>query len=232
MKRRYFKIILIFLSILLVFGFVLAQDESEELIQTEIEEFLGEVEEVEVLNLIQNGDFKSEDLSPWEVVLINIKDFNKYEAEVYFDYFMWARKNSEADGGYIGIKQSLGNYDISDKKNLRLSFDILISLQELDSDGWAGGEYPASVEVIFVNKNGEEYVYKKCFILRGSTINYPENNVTEIDGGDFYHFEVDLMQDPEILENMLAHPYLKEIRVGGSGWDFVGAVDNISLIVE
>ncbi len=219
MKTKCFKVILIFLSMLLVLGFVLAQDESKELIQTETEEFLEKLEEVEGLNLIQNGDFENGDLY-------------KYEAKIFVDYFMWVRKNSEADGGYIGIKQSLGNYDISNKKELKLSFDILISLQELDSDGWAGGEYPAKVELIFVDNNDEEYVYKKCFILKGSTINYPENNVTEIEGGDFYHFEIDLMQVPEILENILSHPYLKEIRVGGSGWDFVGAVDNISLIVE
>ncbi|MGB9810845.1 MAG: hypothetical protein ACPLSN_03770, partial [Dictyoglomus turgidum] len=217
---------------LLVLGFALAQSDSEELVQIETEEFVEELEEVEVLNLIQNGDFESGQLSPWEVVLINIKDFNKYEAEIFVDYFMWARKNSEADGGYIGIKQSLGNYDVKEKKTLKLSFDILVSLQELDSDGWAGGEYPANVELVFVDENNEEYVYKKCFILRGSKINYPENNVTEIDSGDFYHFEIDLMQDHEILENILSHPYLKEIRVGGSGWDFVGAVDNIFLTTK
>ncbi|PNV79875.1 MAG: hypothetical protein C0196_04175 [Dictyoglomus turgidum] len=232
MKTRYFKIILIFLSMLLVLGFALAQSDSEELVQIETEEFVEELEEVEVLNLIQNGDFESGQLSPWEVVLINIKDFNKYEAEIFVDYFMWARKNSEGDGGYIGIKQSLGNYDVKEKKTLKLSFDILVSLQELDSDGWAGGEYPANVELVFVDENNEEYVYKKCFILRGSKINYPENNVTEIDSGDFYHFEIDLMQDHEILENILSHPYLKEIRVGGSGWDFVGAVDNIFLTTK
>lgn len=227
---KYLKIILISLLILLIPCFVFAQEESEEVIQTESEEFIEE--ELEEMNIIQNGDFERYDLSPWEIVLINIKDFNKYEAEIFIDYFIWARRNSEGDGGYIGIKQSLGNYDITDKKKLKLSFDILISLQELDSDGWFGGEYPAKVELVFVDINNEEYIYKKCFILKGSKINYPENNVTEIDSGDFYHFEIDLMQDPEIAKNILSHPYIKEIRVGGSGWDFVGAVDNIKLIAE
>ncbi len=208
---------------MLILNFTLAQEESEELI---LEEEVLE-EEIEELNLIQNGNFESGDLSPWEVVLINIKNFNKYEAEIFIDYFIWARRNSEKDSGYIGIKQSLGNYDLTGKKTLKLAFDILISLQELDSDGWAGGEYPASVELVFVDQNNEEYIYKNCFILKGSTINYPENNVTEIESGDFYHFEVDLMQDPKIAENILSHPYLKEIRIGGSGWDFVGAVDKV-----
>lgn len=225
---KYFKIVLLFLFILLIFSFTLAQEESEELI---LEEEVLE-EEIESLNLIQNGDFKSGDLSPWEIVLINIKDFNKYEAEIFIDYFMWARINSEGNVGYIGIKQSLGNYDVTGKSSLKLSFDILISLQELDSDGWAGGDYPAKVELVFVDQNNEEYVYKKCFILKGSTINYLENNVTEIDSEDFYHFEIDLMQDPQIAENILSHLYLKEIRIGGSGWDFVGAVDNVLLIGE
>lgn len=225
---KYFKIVLLFLFILLIFSFTLAQEDSEELI---LEEEVLE-EEIESLNLIQNGDFKSGDLSPWEIVLINIKDFNKYEAEIFVDYFMWARRNSEGDSGYIGIKQSFGNYDITGKSSLKLSFDILISLQELDSDGWVGGEYPAKVELVFVDQNNEEYVYKKCFILKGSTINYLENNVTEIDIGDFYHFEIDLMQDPQITENILSHLYLKEIRIGGSGLDFVGAVDNVLLIAE
>lgn len=221
--------LILFIFIMLISNFVFAQETSEEINQTESEEI---IEEVEAVNIVQNGDFESGDLTPWEILLINIKDFNKYQAEIFVDYFMWARTNSEADGGYVGIKQFLGNYDLREKEKLILSFDILISLQELDSDGWAGGEYPASVELIFVNENNEEYFYKKCFILKGSTINYPENNVTEIDGGDFYHFEEDLMQDIEISKNILSHPYLKEIRVGGNGWDFVGAVDNIKLIAK
>lgn len=65
-----FKIISIFLLvILLISNFVFAQEESEEVIQIESEEF---IEELEKMNIIQNGDFESEDLSPWEIVLINI----------------------------------------------------------------------------------------------------------------------------------------------------------------
>ncbi len=217
---KYLKILFLLIFALSVFNFTLAQEESEEVILEE---------EIELSNLVQNGDFESRDISPWEVVLINIKDSNYYEAEIFIDYFMWVRRNSGGDGGYIGIKQSLGNYDITGKKSLKLALDILISLQELDSDGWAGGEYPANVELVFVNQNNEEYVYKKCFILKGSNINYPENNVTEIESGDFYHFEIDLMQDPKIAENILSYPHLKEIRIGGSGWDFGGAVDNVVL---
>jgi len=222
MKKFKFTLSLI-LIIFLTIGFSIAQEEKEEII---IEE------EIEGLDLIQNGNFNTNDLTPWEIVLINIKESNYYEANIFVDYFMWVRKNSEADGGFVGIKQSLGKFDLRDKKSLKLSFDILISLQELDSDGWAGGEYPAQVALIFTNENNEEYVYKKCFILKGSTINYPENNVTEIEGGDFYNFEIDLMEEPEIYNNIISHPYLKEIIIGGSGWDFVGAVDNISLIVK
>jgi len=215
-----FKFILsLILIIFLNIGFSIAQEEIEEFIE----------EEVEGLELIQNGNFN--ELTPWEIILINIKETNYYEAQIYVDYFMWVRKNSEADGGFVGIKQSLGNFDLRDKKSLKLSFDILISFQELDSDGWAGGEYPAQVILIFENENNEEYVYKKCFILKGSTINYPENNVTEIESGDFYHFEADLIEE-DIYNNIVSHPYLKEIIIGGSGWDFVGAVDNVSLIVK
>lgn len=222
---RYRKIFVVFLIFMLIPCFVYAQASHQRYDQTEKEEHAK-------MNLIKNGTFKSGLLSPWEIVLINIKESNVYEAQIFSDYFMWSRKNSEGDGGYIGIKQSLGNYKLRGNKQVVLSFDVLISLQELNSDGWAGGEYPASVILTFVNEHGEQYVYKKCFLLKGSTINYPENNVTEIEGGNFYHFEVDLMEDPEISKNILAHPYLKEIRAGGSGWDFVGAIDNIKLIVE
>lgn len=227
--KSYRIFLVLFMVIMLISNFVFAQETPEGATQTEGEECIGEFEEI---NIVKNGDFESKDLTPWEVVLINIKDFNKYQVEPFLGLLMWGRRNSEADGGYVGAKQSLENYKLEEKKKLKLSFDIVIFIQELDSDGWAGGEYPASVELIFMNGNNEEYVYKKCFILKGSPINYPENNVTEIERGYFYHFEEDLMQDSEISENILSHPYLKEIRVGGNGWDFMGAVDNIKLIAE
>lgn len=55
-------------------------------------------------------------------------------------------------------------------------------------------------------------------------------NVKEIDEGDFYCFEKDLMKDHEILENILNHTFLREVIV--SGWNFVSSLDNIKLIAE
>ncbi|MFN3699644.1 MAG: hypothetical protein ACK4SU_05530, partial [Dictyoglomus sp.] len=82
---KYLKILFLLIFALSVFNFTLAQEESEEVILEE---------EIELSNLVQNGDFESRDISPWEVVLINIKDSNYYEAEIFIDYFMWVRRNS------------------------------------------------------------------------------------------------------------------------------------------
>jgi hypothetical protein len=181
-------------------------------------------------NLIQNGDFSNGELTPWEVLLININN-NFWSVDAGAKVLHWVRGNSNSDGGYVGTSQSL-NIDTTGKTKVVLSLDVVIYYQELDSDGWAGGEYPARVSIFFANNNGDIYEYKKCFILEGSTIHYPGNNVTSISKDTWYHFEVNLMDDSNVASQIQSHPYIKEIRVGGNGWDFEGAADNIYLGVQ
>jgi hypothetical protein len=182
-------------------------------------------------NLIQNGDFSNGQLTPWQVLLINIKDYNYWSVDTWAKVLHWVRGDSDGDGGYVGAYQSL-DIDTTGKTKVVLSLDVVICYQELDSDGWAGGEYPARVSIFFEDSNGNQYEYKKCFILEGSTINYSENNVTSIPKDTWYHFEVNLMDDPNVASQIQAHPYIKEIRVGGNGWDFEGTADNIYLGVQ
>lgn len=182
-------------------------------------------------NLVQNGNFSTYELSPWQPWHITgISD--SWDVNASNGYLYWFRGWGLWDGGLVGAIQNLGNYDTSGATKVYLSFDIRIDNQSLSSDGWSGGEYPAAVQVVFVDGSGNEYVYKKCFILEGSPINYPENNVTEIPINTWYHFEVDLMQDQNVASQIATHPYIKEIRVYGNGWDFEGGADNIYLGVQ
>lgn len=171
-------------------------------------------------NLVKNGNFDSGDISPWQTWTINIKDYNIYYVNADEHYLKWYRANSLNDGGLVGAIQNLGNYNISGKTKVCLSFDIRIDNQTLPSDGSYCGEYPAAVQLVFIDGSGNEYVYAKYFILEGSTINYTQNDITTIPKNTWYHFEIDLMKNTNIASNITTHPYIKEIRFYGNGWDF------------
>ncbi|HPU43923.1 MAG TPA: hypothetical protein PLS98_06895 [Dictyoglomaceae bacterium] len=182
-------------------------------------------------SLIQNGDFNNQTLDPW-TQLHGTQVIDTWYINADSGYIHWYRSLTLSDGGLVGAYQDI-NYNLTGKTELLLSFDVIIYNQELDNDGWAGvGEYPAGVNIVFEDGAGEQYVYRKSFLKEGSTIEYPENNVSTIPLDTWYQFEFDLMSDPDIVSQISSHPILKQIKVFGSGWSFEGGMDNITLLVR
>ncbi|HOJ93418.1 MAG TPA: hypothetical protein PKW23_07165 [Dictyoglomaceae bacterium] len=182
-------------------------------------------------SLIQNGDFDNNTLNYW-TILHGSSVSDDWYINADSGYIHWYRSPISPDGGLVGAYQDI-DYDLTGITELLLSFDVIIYNQQLSSDGFAGvGEYPAGVNIFFEDGSGNQYVYEKCFLKEGSTINYPENNVSLIPLGTWYQFEFDLMSDPNIASQIASHPILKQIKVFGSGWSFEGGMDNIILLAH
>ncbi len=195
----------------------------------------------EAVNLIQNGDFAA-GMSGWTVeqpcdacgMQINIDP-----DPAYGDYLAWARDTGGGmSGSAIWARQTL-DLDATACTALHIAFDVRADYQSLPNSGWwsdehgGNGEYPALVRLAFMPAfQGSPFDWARGFLYRhdGAT---RLTNYTLIPQGQWTHFEADVLA-PEWWKDgfdmALTNPgRLTDVYVGGSGWDFIGGIDNIVL---
>jgi len=192
-------------------------------------------------NLIYNGDF-AQGIAGWSIeqacescgMQTNV-DPNRG------DYLAWARDNSGNDGGAIWARQSL-DIDVSTCQQLRLAFDIRVDRHTLPNSGWwtdehgGIGEYPVTVRLAFMPAfQGSPFEWAKGFLIvhDGAT---RASNWLPVPGNTWWHYEADVFSRAEWVDafgNVQTNPgILTAVYVGGSGWDFIGAIDNLVLTGE
>jgi hypothetical protein len=117
-----------------------------------------------------------------------------------------------------------------------LDLDVWVGGQTLVGDGeWTesvgiSGEMPVHVEITYLDENGEKFLWDRGFLIYGFGI---AANVEVIDKATWTHVTVDLLDD-EVRTNpkgdLLPPPAtITKIMVYGNGWDFSGAVGNLSI---
>jgi len=189
-------------------------------------------------NLIVNGDF-SAGMSGWTVeqgcqscgMQTNIDP-------AFGDYLAWARDNSGASGASIWARQPLG-IDMATCRDLHIAFDVRVDGHTLPNSGWwtdehgGNGEYPAMVRLAFMPAfQGSQFDWARGFLIvhDGAT---SASNWIPVPANTWWHYEADVLSAPEWVDafgNVQTNPgVLTDIYVGGSGWDFTGAIDNIVL---
>ena len=156
---------------------------------------------------------------------------------------VWVRSGVGGCGGATGITQTL-NRDVSAFPRLVLTFRIRADYQSLSSTGWGGestncgttpGEAPAGVQVNYSDEDSQYVVWGRSFLYQNTTASTSKvRNFTMVPRSSFYSFTLDLAA-PGALASGYGSPVLKRpvfiyaIQFGGDGWDFTGAVDDVSL---
>jgi hypothetical protein len=190
-------------------------------------------------NLIVNGDFVGTE--GWKIQpspkCTHCRMEPQFDDGDHPHYLVWERTHSGADGATLWARQ-WPNHDVSQCQSLILSFDVRVDHHSLSNSGWWGdtrggsGEYPAKVVIAFNDAQGERFGWAHGFLYNhdGSTklVNY-----TLVPEGRWYSFEADIFAPEHWVDHWgkpLPTPViLTDIFVGGNGWDFGGAIDNLRL---
>ena len=191
-------------------------------------------------NLIHNGDF-AQGFAGWEMVQecdsCGMQTNIDPDARLG-DYLAWQRTGSAQSGGAIWARQPLA-IDMRECTDLHLGFDVRVDDQSLTNSGWysdehgGNGEYPVLVRLAFMPAfQGSQFDWAQGFLTAhdGTTT---LRNYTVVPAGAWLRYEADVQAPAQWIDGFgmaLTNPgRLTDIYVGGSGWDFTGAIDNLVL---
>ena len=188
-------------------------------------------------DLIKNGKFRG--MTDWEQQHIS-KAHDTISVHPDNQGFMvWRRSNSSNDGGLLGVYQDL-EAEVSGARSLELCLEVKVSQQSLPNTGWwseqnnGSGEMPVHITVTYEDQKGETYNWDYGF-LAGNSGGTKLKNFAVVGKETKKHFCFDLMKpsvrkDPRRLKTLPAPAKIKRIALYGNGWDFKGAVGNVSLV--
>ncbi len=202
--------------------------------------------------LIVNGNFEDA-FNGWEVT--HGVDFAKsvwkcqlvYDEDKRSNVVQFERSQSRNDGSSVGISQDVF-IDVSKYKDIRLKLDVKPMYQSLSGSGGAGGEYPAMVQVAFIDQRDEPHVWTYGFYYEGMNfydcamqvgqdtwLNYTSPNLKEIlpdcaDEKRNYDKSAWPLMTHEYKSPVIPK-YITRVLVFGSGWDFRGMADNIEFVL-
>ncbi|MBI1926121.1 PEP-CTERM sorting domain-containing protein [Candidatus Poribacteria bacterium] len=139
-------------------------------------------------------------------------------------------------GDWTTIQQAL-NINVANYSALSLSIDVMVIQHNLEAGGFVAPafEWPVVVQVNYLDVTNTAQIWRFGWFLDppGDSINGPVNDP----GQGLIPFYNDLLVNPNVwvantfnMFNQLPQAKtITNIRVGSSGWNFVGNVDNVSL---
>jgi hypothetical protein len=189
-------------------------------------------------SLIANGDFVR-GMSYWvrDQPCADCSITVQPEAYAGSPALAWERTNSGSVGSAVSAWQPL-DFDVKGYGSLWLSMKVLVERHTLPNSGWwsdqnaGSGEYPVKVSLTFLDEQGQSFEWAYGFMITHDGATALRNFFIE-PGGEWSSFETDVFDASQWLGPLgqpLPRPvHLTRITVGGSGWDFKGAVANLSL---
>jgi hypothetical protein len=148
------------------------------------------------------------------------------KAAVQSGYVQFERTGAGGNGGGVHLEKEL---DINVTSNTNIEFDVNPMFSDVGSGaGWSDTEYPIYVQLYLENTSGEEKILRIAYNYRGGqSKNY--NNVTQIAFPNCTQDEWKRDEVFTIKEHVSNAQKITKIRIGGNGWNYKGAIDNISI---
>lgn len=220
MKRFYAGMLISLLAVLISTGSVYAQGGGEE--------------------LVFNGDFGVRH-NGWEPVIgadCNNCTLQIQPGDTDPNYrLFWDRTGSQRNGNAMFARQVI-DHDVSDFTSLQLDLTFMITHHSLTNSGWwsdqhdGSGEYPFKVTLRFYDEQEHLFEWHYGFLAThdGSTT---LANYSLVSPNEWHDYHVDLFS-PAVWTDAQGQPLpraavLHEITLGGSGWDFGGALKFVSV---
>lgn len=150
---------------------------------------------------------------------------------------VWERTNSGANGSAIGLRQTI-DADVSGVARLILSMDLRVDSHSLPNSGWwsdqnnGSGEYPVKIALAFTDAQGQPFEWSFGFLAThdGTTA---LRNYLLVPAFTWVPLETDILSPFQWMSprgQPLPRPArLVSLWIGGSGWDFAGAMNNVQI---
>ncbi|MFA5145933.1 MAG: PEP-CTERM sorting domain-containing protein [Candidatus Omnitrophota bacterium] len=129
----------------------------------------------------------------------------------------WMMSASGSDGNATGAYQML-NAAVSGYSSLLLQTRISPIYQNLSSP--SASEYPANIQVDYVDLGNVARSYRHAFYYSGSAGSIG----TYVQSGTWYDYQLDLFSVPGGMKS------LSDVQVFGNGWDYQGKVDYVKVL--
>jgi len=222
--------------------------------------------ETETEKFLVNGDFEfvlSNGIHPLKTETAGLTGWVKWYGEdrsgsarscsVVFDeekggnVLQFLRKGGSGNS-QVGLAQDV-NIDLTQHPNLKIQFDAKPIFQSLSGGwGWMGaGEYPITVEVAFIDKNGIPHIWKHGIYHKGQS---EYNDATKTPQGKWFtYISPPLVEmkpdclDPTKREHAerrgkrmhksplpIEPKVITRILIFGGGRDFTGRIDNLKFL--
>jgi hypothetical protein len=178
-------------------------------------------------NLLKDGSFQN--LEGWtQHDTTDAEDQISLEAGE--NYVVWTRTNSRFESRGLGVYQNDLDLEISGANTLILELDVWVGGQTLDGAGWLSNEAPVLLEIMYLDQEDRTHTWRRGFIMHGEA---EVQSITLVQQAVWTHVSVDLMDAQNRLDEfgsaMPAPATILKVMVYGNGWDFKGAVGNLSL---
>ncbi len=213
-----------------------------------------ELPEDRELRLLDNGDFEN-GLVAWKIgyssdTMNSIRTCKVvYDEELQSNVLEIERDGGGADGSAVGMSQNVF-IDLSQYEEVFLELDIKPIFQSLEGGGGAGGpEYPATVQIAFIDQRGEPHVWNRGFYYKGTSV---YDNATKVEQEQWFHYVSPNLKEvmPDCADQKITSDslewhrsrhlykpsvipaYITRVLIFGYGWDYKARVDNIELIMN
>ncbi len=184
-------------------------------------------------NLLLNGEFQH--LDGWKRYELKTSD-DVTDLKTGPNYVVWTRTNSREESGALGVYQNNLHIDLSGAEQILLDFDVWVGGQTRIGEGeWTdvagiAGEMPVHVEITYLDRHGETFLWDRGFLIYGFTL---AKNAETIEKAVWTHITLDLLDDTIRLNpkgDLLPPPTtITKVMVYGNGWNFSGAVGKLSI---
>jgi hypothetical protein len=172
--------------------------------------------------LIVNGDFSTGDATGWAWGYAAEPSYGSVPAYEIVNYTARIYRTGADDTGRGGWLYQDMNVDVSNATELTLSFRVKVDYQSLSGGGSADVEFPAYVQVSYIDANGQERYFYRAFYCTGSSSN---SNAEKIPESTWVSRSYDLTSlSPKLVT-------IKRVYIYASGWNYDSSFDAVSLVV-
>jgi hypothetical protein len=156
----------------------------------------------------------------------------------------WTRSQGGNTVDWTAIEQTFDPpIDVQTQSHVGLSMDVKVISHDLGGAGFGPdrSEYPVTVVLFFTDINGIERYWQHGFFIMSTEETEPPPRGQIVAGGTGIVFSTLVPQDRWVsrffdltndLQRLAVPKLITSIRIGGSGWNFQGQVDNVGFFAR
>lgn len=152
---------------------------------------------------------------------------------------LFTRSGDNASGDWTAVQQGLA-IDVASFNSLTLSLDVFVIAHNLEAGGWVSPafEWPLTVQISYTTTGNANQIWRHGWYLSPpgdngpSPINDPGQGLIPVYNDTLVTAGVWTSHSFNLLSELPQARTIDSIVVGGSGWNYESAADNIMIVPE